>query len=260
MKLNKILLAILSISVAGIAIAQEPEQPRRKNSITFGNQEGVKTLKDITASIYPVTGIIGVKTTFSTAKTALFYIDNSDGKNTVEYDVEIKKELPDGTFEKTEDVKVFPSKILVEAGNKYPVKALLKVEREEVQKVYRIYFNFKKLNKIIINSETGEKKEATLEMPITISIPIYVHPTVDMIEKTFVEKKGDKWFFVNEGNIAYKGNRVIADGKEISMSYTVLPKTTREMEYLGGKGFKKVELLPNAALNSLKEKLEKKGK
>ncbi len=244
MKINKITLFVaLALTGFGVHAETEDKKINRNNNIQF-KENGIKKLSDVTASIYPIAGIIGPKSNFSTSKTALFYIDNSSGSSTVEYNIVVKKALPGAAYQETDEVKVFPSKLLVEAGNKYPVKVLLKTPAEELQKNYRVYFEFSKENKVNIKDNEGNVKTSKFTMPITISIPVYVQPAGEIVEQLEVKKTADGWVAENKGNVTYRISEIIADDKSTEKIINVLPKETVK---LGIGDAKKVTVSPNKA-------------
>lgn len=189
------------------------------------------------ALIYPSQNFIGVKSQFSSNKTATFYLDNSSDK-AEEYNVTIKKWVGfeqgvGSVLEETDEIKVFPEHVVVPPGKKVPVKILLKKDTPEVQEYYRITFlDDPRLKKY---SEDGEKPKETVEkkdkpsveliMPMAYSMPIFSQPKdrSTMVSKVEKKEEGKKTIVTNTGNVIYRLTSYKVGDKEIKYFNYIFP-------------------------------------
>lgn len=184
--------------------------------------------------IYPTQNYIGVKTQFSSQRTSIFYIDNTQGTKDEEYVVSVEKwtgfsKEKGSVLVPTEELKVFPEHVVVPAGKKVPVKVLLKKENPATQEYYRISFKDDPTIKKGKPATSAENKDAKAEdkdgkatvgvqviMPFVYSIPIFSQPAdlKSMVSQVSKTEEGGKTIVKNTGNVLYRIDTIKKDGVE----------------------------------------------
>lgn len=162
--------------------------------------------------IFPTQNYIGKKTEFSSQKTSIFYIDNSQGTKDEEYTVTVQKwtgydKEKGSILEQTEDLKVFPEHVIVPAGKRVPVKVLLKKDNPINQEYYRI--NFKDDPEAKKNKDTSIKEDSgmvKINIPFIYSIPIFSQPKELTTIKSEINTTvvNGKTQIKNTGNVLYR--------------------------------------------------------
>ncbi len=200
--------------------------------------------------IYPTQNFIGVKSQFSSQRTSIFYIDNTQGTKNEEYTVAVEKWIgydknKGSILEPTEELKVFPEHVIVPAGKRVPVKVLLKKENPSKQEYYRINFKDDPTTKKGTTPEGEVKQDGKTEggddkktvgvkviMPFVYSIPIFSQPAdiKSMVSEINKSEDGKNTIVKNTGNVLYRIDGIKKDGVEKKYFHYLFPGETDTIE------------------------------